>query len=201
MSEGYTKFRCRWTEEPIEIPPALLESLGRWRQRLRGLGLVGATAEGVGFGNISARLGPAFVITGSATGGLERLQARHYALVEQACAAENWLSCRGLTRASSESLSHAAVYDAAVWAGAVIHVHSASMWERYVGRLPTTPADAEYGTPEMAAAIAALAAAAGGPSAPAAIVMGGHRDGLLAFGADLDAAGRLLLSLARAAAG
>lgn len=199
MAEGYTKFHCSWTEEPISIPPALLESLGRWRRRLRGLGLVGAMPDGVGFGNISARLGSAFVITGSATGAFESLEPRHYALVDEARAGENWLRCRGLARASSESLSHAAVYGAVAWAGGVIHVHSAPMWERLVGRLPTTPADAEYGTPQIAAAIAALASEAGSRGAPAAIAMGGHRDGLIAFAADLDGAGELLLDLHREA--
>ncbi len=190
MPEGYTKFACRWTEEPIEIAPALLVALARWRRELRQLGLVGATADGTGFGNISARVGEAaFVITGSATGGLERLEPRHYALVEESRPRENWLACRGLTRASSESLTHAAVYRTLPWAGGVIHVHSPRMWERFAGTLPTTPPEAEYGTPEMAEAIAA---AVRGARAAGVVVMGGHRDGLIAFGADVDAAGAAL---------
>jgi hypothetical protein len=197
VPEGYAKFRCTWIEAPVEIPPVLLESLGRWRGRLKALGLIGALSDGVGFGNISARLAAGFVITGSATGALERLEARHYAVVEEARAGENWLRCRGLSRASSESLSHAAVYDALAPAGAVIHVHSEPMWERLRDRLATTPASAEYGTPEMAAAIAGLARAMGPAAMPAAVVMGGHRDGVIAYGASLDDAGSLLVELAR----
>jgi L-ribulose-5-phosphate 4-epimerase len=195
MPEGYTKFACRWTEEPIEMAPALLLALDRWRSELRRLGLVGATPDGVGFGNISARVGgSAFVITGSATGGLERLEPCHYALVDEARPRENWLSCRGLTRASSESLTHAAVYQSLPWAGGVIHVHSPALWERFAGTLPTTPAEAEYGTPEMAEAIATAVRAA---RSAGVVVMGGHRDGLLAFGGALDDAGAALLALRR----
>jgi ribulose-5-phosphate 4-epimerase/fuculose-1-phosphate aldolase len=197
MSEGYTRFRCSWAEEPVQIPAALLEALGLWRKRLRDLGLIGALSDGVGFGNISARQGRGFLITGSATGALELLEPRHYALVEETRPADNWLACRGLCRASSESLSHGAVYAALPEAGAVIHVHSAAMWERLADRLPATPSSAGYGTPEIAAAIARLAAAA--RELPAAIVMGGHRDGILAFGADLQGAGGLLLELLRRA--
>ncbi len=195
MSEGYTKFACRWTEEPLEIAPALLAALGRWRSELRRLGLVGATQDGTGFGNISARAGGnAFVITGSATGALESLEPRHYALVDEARPWENWLACRGLTRASSESLTHAAVYQTLPWVGAVIHVHSARMWERFAGRLPTTRREAEYGTPEIAEAVAE---AVRGARAAGVVVMGGHRDGLIAFAADLDAAGAAVLALRR----
>ncbi len=195
MSEGYAKFRCSWTEGPVEMPHALFASFGRWRERLRGLGLIGALGDGIGFGNISARLDAGFVITGSATGAIERLEPRHYSLVEESRAEENWLACRGLCRASSESLSHAAVYRALAAAAAVIHVHSAPMWERFAGRLPTTPGTAEYGTPEIAGAIEGLARAIGPAGLPAAVVMGGHRDGLIAFGTSLDDAGLLLLRL------
>jgi hypothetical protein len=195
MPEGYTKFACRWTEGPIEIAPALLLALERWRSELRRLGLVGATPDGTGFGNISARVGEAaFVITGSATGGLERLEPRHYALVDEARPRENWLACRGFTRASSESLTHASVYQTLSWAGGVIHVHSPRMWERLAGTLPTTPPEAEYGTPEIAEAVAG---AVRGARAEGVVVMGGHRGGLIAFGVDLGAAGAALLAVRR----
>ena len=205
MPEGYAKFRCSWAKEPIDVPAAPLAALGRWRGELRSRDLLGATTDGVGFGNLSVRLGMrGFLITGSATGALERLEPRHYALVDETRPEENWLSCRGMTCASSESLTHAAVYGTLAWANGVIHVHSARMWQRYVNRLPTTPGEAEYGTPEMARAIASLAglaSLASGSASAAVLVMGGHRDGLIGFGADLDAAGAVLLKLYRAEAG
>jgi L-ribulose-5-phosphate 4-epimerase len=193
MAEGLIRFDCRWTREPVSIPQPLFAQLTRWRAELYRRGLVGVTADGIGFGNISARLAGGFVITGSATGGITELDASHYALVDGAWPSGNRLSCRGLTVASSESLSHAALYDVLPGVGAVIHVHSAALWERYRDALPTTSQAAEHGTPALAAELAAAA----GASLPGVVVMGGHRDGLISFGRDLDAAGRALLALAR----
>jgi L-ribulose-5-phosphate 4-epimerase len=194
MAEGLIGFDCRWTREPVSIPQPLFTQLTRWRAELYRRGLVGVTPDGVGFGNISTRLAGGFVITGSATGAIAELDASHYALVDGAWPAENRLACRGLTVASSESLSHAALYDVLPGAGAVIHVHSAALWERYRGALPTTSQAAEHGTPALAAELAATAA---GATLPGVVVMGGHRDGLISFGSDLEAAGGALLALAR----
>ena len=94
-------------------------------------------------------------------------------------AAGNALGCRGPVAASSESLSHAAVYEADPAAGAVVHVHHIGMWEALYGVVPTTDPRAEAGTPAMAAAVAALVRA-GVPGG--LFVMGGHREGLMAFG-------------------
>jgi ribulose-5-phosphate 4-epimerase/fuculose-1-phosphate aldolase len=195
MKEGYVKYRCHWRREPITASRRVLAGLQRWRSRLREAGLVGAHPDGMGFGNLSVRVsGGEFLITGSATGHLESLDISHYALVTGYEFAENSLSCTGLTTASSESLSHAAIYSAKPSAGAVIHVHSAALWENYLRVLPTTDPAIEYGTPEMALALMALARGLEEGLAHA-LVMGGHRDGLVLFGADLEQAGDHLLAL------
>ena len=106
----------------------------------------------------------------------------------------NTLSCRGLARASSESLSHAAIYEAAPDARAVIHIHSARIWGEHRGGLPTTPPAVEYGTPEMALALKKLAASlqSGGDRV---IIMGGHEDGVISFGRTLEEAGGAIVRL------
>src|SRR5207302_1989498 len=70
--------------------------------------------------------------------------------------AANALGCRGPVAASSESLSHAAVYAAEPAAAAVIHVHHLGLWEELRDVLPTTDSRAEAGKPAMADAITAL---------------------------------------------
>jgi ribulose-5-phosphate 4-epimerase/fuculose-1-phosphate aldolase len=203
-----------------------MASLGRWRTKLRASGLIGACPDGIGFGNLSVavespgegapgRIGSAreterqaerrpFLITGSGTGGLAELDASHYALVTDYHIEENSVACRGLTRASSESLSHAAVYAACPDAGAVFHIHSEALWKRWRGVLPTTEAALAYGTPEIALALGRLArelghASPGGPAhrSHMTIVMGGHRDGLIQIGRSLDEAGSEFLRLSR----
>ena len=65
--------------------------------------------------------------------------------------------------------------------------------------LPTIAATVEYGTTEMAAAVAALLAHH--PARPLIFVSLGHEDGVFACGADADAVGTgLITTLARALA-
>jgi hypothetical protein len=191
--KGYVQFRSDWQAAP---PPAgpLVDALIGWRQRLYRLGLIGVYPDGIGFGNISARL-PAgtFLISGTATGKLEALGPEHFTEVTDCDFAANWLRCRGPAQASSESLSHAAVYRAAPATSAVIHVHHLGLWQQLYGNTPTTDPRAEAGTPEMAHAIEELLRG----DVAGLFVMGGHREGLIAFGESLDTAGSRLLEVHR----
>ncbi len=195
-TEGVTKFDCVWTREPL--PAALAPAaagLVACRQELFAAGLVGADpVTGIGFGNVSLRIGDggAFLITGSQTGHLPELTAADLSLVDATDLATNRVQCRGLKPASSESLSHAALYRCWPQVHAVIHVHNHALWERLRNRLPTTPEDVPYGTPAMAEAIARAAAAPAG-----VLVMGGHQDGLLAYGPSLAEAARELFGHGR----
>ncbi|MDB5308688.1 MAG: class aldolase/adducin family protein [Gemmataceae bacterium] len=194
---GYIQFRCDW--EPADPPAgAVVAALIAWRDRLYQLGLIGVYPDGIGFGNISARgsTGATFVISGTATGGLPRLGPEHFAEVTAFDFAANSLHCRGPVRASSESLSHAAVYASDPTAGVVIHVHHLGMWDQLRDRIPTTCPRAEAGTPEMAWAIEKLL---GQPAVRerGVFVMGGHHEGLMAFGRTPDEAGERVVEAYR----
>ena len=189
--KGYIQFRCEWERSAPPVGRGVAE-LVEWRNRLRGFGLIGVYPDGIGFGNISARLpGSEFIISGTATGEVLTAGPEHFTEVLWADVAANALGCRGPVAASSESLSHAAVYAAAPAAGAVIHVHHLGMWEQLRDVLPTTDPRVEAGTPAMADAIAALLRA-GVPGG--LFVMGGHREGLMAFGRTTDEACEHLLT-------
>ena len=123
------------------------------------LGLIGVDANGVGFGNLSIRDGATsrFYITGSATGGIADLIPSHYARVVAYDFAKNWLRCEGSTVASSESLTHAAVYESDPTVFSVIHCHDVKLWAALLEEeAPATPKEVEYGTPEMAYAVRSL---------------------------------------------
>jgi L-ribulose-5-phosphate 4-epimerase len=188
MTEGYIKFQCNWENEEIRIPEDLFFSLEKERSRLYELGLIGMYPDGIGFGNISVRTeGSSFFITGCATGQFDKLNQSHYSLVSAYHFAENSISCKGLTKASAESLTHAAVYEALPEVGAVVHVHCFELWEKLLNNYPTTSVEIEYGTPEMALAVQSLAARMG-ISDEKIIIMGGHREGILAYGKNLEEA-------------
>lgn len=190
--KGYVRFRCEW-ERAAAPAGAVVADVVELRNRLRGLGLVGVYPDGVGFGNVSGRLpGGGFVVSGTATGGSPVAGPEHFTEVRWSDAVANALGCRGPVAASSESLSHAAVYEADPAAGVVAHVHHLGLWEEFRGRLPTTAPDAEAGTPAMAAAITLLLRA-GVPGG--VFVMGGHREGLMAFGRTAGETGRRLLDV------
>lgn len=211
-AEGVIQFDARHTQ--ADLPPhhaPLAAALAAWRRPLRHLGWLGQEEGrygGYGFGNLSVRVpaslcgaeGPgrsAFLITGSQSGSRETLPLDGFALVERYDLAGHRLWSRGRVAASSESLTHAALYDCSPRVGAVFHVHAPEPWrDRQRLGLPETPGDVPYGTPEMAAAVAGAwrrtgDAGRGAPSGVAA--MAGHEDGVLAWGPDPAAAGRALL--------
>jgi hypothetical protein len=194
MGEGYIKFNCLQREENSNLSDEKFLQLNNWRNKLYQLGLIGCYPGGIGYGNISIRDGEGFIITGSATGCRDQLMKEDYVLVNHYDFSRNEIHCTGRIRASAESLTHAAVYEGRPEAMAVIHIHNHDLWERYRGIMPTSPYTVEYGTPEIALAVKALCLDKS-IKASEVIIMGGHEDGIIAFGNDLDVAGNKILGL------
>ena len=192
MDEGYIKFNCTWVEAgPVQSE--YVRQLNLWRDRLFELGFIGMYPNGIGYGNISLRYGgTTFIISGSGTGGLKSLDEQHYALVNEYDLAQNAVTCTGPIKASSESLSHAAVYEGWHAVMAVIHVHHAALWKKLLHKAPTTRRAAAFGTPEMAEEIKRLFRESE-VKKEKIIVMGGHPEGIISFGRSLDEAGHVLL--------
>jgi len=192
MDEGYIKFNCNWIPSN-DISPAKVAELNLWRDILYQKGLIGMYPDGIGFGNISTRCDEkTFLISGSATGGLATLTASHYSMVTDYDLSTNSVTCVGPLKASSESLTHALIYECSASTNAVIHVHNLDLWKRLIHRVPTSNENIPYGTPEMANEIKRLFAETS-VSKEKIIVMGGHREGLISFGKDLEEAGTILL--------
>lgn len=189
MSEtGSVKFKCE--QAPIEISRfAGFAELSTYRRKLLDLGMIGVDANGIGFGNLSLRDGATaqFYITGSATAGIAELTPADCAKVVGYDFARNWLQCEGQTVASSESLTHAAVYESDPTARAVIHCHDMKLWSALLDQAPTTPKRVEYGTPEMAYAVQRLFEISD-VKRRKIVVMAAHDGGLVGFGRDLQEA-------------
>lgn len=197
-SGGYVRFRTQWIPACAPHHPSLAE-LDALRTELWDRGWIGATPEGIGFGNLSARdpaVAATFVITGTATGARRILGPEGYVRVTGVDAAGNTVACAGPVRASAETMSHAALYQTAPGIGCVVHVHAPEFWARaLVLGWPATPAGAEYGTPDLAGAIGELARRLG--TEAGLVVLAGHRDGLLAYGPDIGGARTALLDAHR----
>jgi ribulose-5-phosphate 4-epimerase/fuculose-1-phosphate aldolase len=190
----YIKFT--WERAATEIAPFDgFTELNACRRKLLQLGLIGMDANGIGFGNLSVRDGATnnFYITGSATGGIPELTPAHYARVVAYDFKRNWLRCEGRVIASSESLTHAAVYESDAKAGAVIHCHDSTLWAGLLNQAPTSSKTVEYGTPEMAYEAIRLFKLTDAQSRKI-LVMAGHEGGIVAFGRDPEAAFAVLIA-------
>jgi len=196
LDEGYVKYRSRWSEAPAP-DPAAAKLLEKWRKPLFAAGLVGHYKElGVGFGNISVRCGKPgqFLITGTQTGHIETTTDQHYSLVSGYNIERNEVNCSGPVQASSEAMTHAAIYELDGSIAAIVHVHSKPLWEQHLNHLPTTSPEVAYGTPEMAREFRRLYADTGF-SLQGIAVMGGHEEGLISIGESLEQAAEKILAL------
>lgn len=197
IDEGYVKYQSDWIEGP---PPdaGIVAELDRWRAPLFAAGLIGHDAEhDVGYGNLSVRAGgDEFVISGTQTGHIPTTGPEHYCRVTEVDADANRVRCTGPIQASSESLTHAALYALNRDVHAVVHVHCRSLWARSINVLPTTRPEISYGTPEMAHEFERLWRESDFAERKLA-AMAGHADGLVSVGASLEQATLAMLALYR----
>jgi ribulose-5-phosphate 4-epimerase/fuculose-1-phosphate aldolase len=201
--EGVIRFDLEFTVAVAVTTPGL-DELNAWRRILRQLGLIGQDPTrygGYGFGNISRRLPPydapenhrPFVISGSQTGHLAELPSSAFTTVSEYDAARNRVVAAGPVKPSSESLTHGTVYNANNDIRFIFHVHSPDIWRcASVLNLPATDKHVPYGTPAMAQEVGRLFEEAN-PIDTGVFVMGGHEDGVIAFGHTADEAGSLLV--------
>lgn len=190
--DGVIKFSCNWIKtEPFEFE--MFESINHWRNQLYLLGLIGINSEGIGYGNISVRFHKdQFIITGSATGGIKNLSKDHYTKVISYNIEANSLTAQGPIIASSESLTHAAIYQSDNSINAIFHVHDMKLWQHNLDKLPTSDVLVEYGTPAMAHEIVRLYKTTDMPDKKI-MIMGGHQEGVITFGNTVSEAGETLL--------
>lgn len=190
IDEGYVKYSCSWQEGPAPI--SANDEILSVRDKMFALKLIGYDEKhGVGYGNISIRSGGDFIVSGTQTGHHPKSHPEHFCRVTDYHFTNNSLSCEGPIAASSESLTHAAIYELDPKINAVIHVHNKNMWETYLDILPSTKKEVPYGTPEMAREIFRLWRQ---PALPQhkILFMGGHEDGIISFGENLEEAAEIL---------
>lgn len=191
-TEGYIKFTAHWKEGPA-FPSILFGKIINTRQIMYTKGLIGEYAPGIGFGNISQRYGKEnqFIISGSKTGCLAEATPEHFTHITEVHPEKNEVSCTGPVIASSETMSHAMIYQCNPEAQVAIHIHQAEAWHRLLHQVPTTDASAEYGSPEMSASIKDLFQNTDLKERKI-FVMEGHEDGIFVFGDSFEEALNIL---------
>lgn len=185
---------------------ALLESefegLEYWRKKLYQMNLIGEYPEvHIGFGNMSTLHDysffcksphPQFIITGTQTGKFSDLNGSQYTRVLDYKIDELKIHMMGTIEASSEALTHAAIYEANPNIKAVFHIHSNEIWKKMIeDKSDFTCESIPYGTVEMARATQACI-----KNKDAGIFcMHGHEDGIVIYARSLEEAGNLTISL------
>lgn len=198
--EGVIKFDQSDFIKTPALSEELYQDIEEWREYLFELELIGEyLPEKLGFGNLSYRNNfgheyssspNQFIITGTQTGGLPSLDGNSYTRVTDFDLEKNKLSVRGPCMASSESLSHAAIYITSHDINAVFHVHHKYFWLKILeSDLPRTAPGIDYGTLEMAFEMEKIAKAA----SLGIFAMAGHEDGVVAYGPSIEETGKLLI--------
>jgi L-ribulose-5-phosphate 4-epimerase len=189
----YVKFACEQAATEV-TPLGGLAELNAYRRKLLQLRLIGVDANGIGFGNLSIRDGATknFYITGSATGENPELTPTDCARVMAYDFKQNWLRYEGSAIPSSESLTHAAVYESDAKARSIIHCHDSKLWAALLNQAPTSSKAVDYGTPEMAYEVTRLFRLTDVQSRKI-FVMAGHEGGIIAFGKDIEEAFAVLM--------
>ena len=189
---GVIKFNCNWIKA-APLASDLIIDINNWRDKMFELRFIGVNDEDIGYGNISIRLNQKeFIISGSATGKLKKLTNEHYTKVVDYDLEKNSLTAEGPILASSESLTHAIIYEFDKNVNAIIHIHNTKLWNQLMNKVPTTNKDVEYGTPAMAMEMKRLFAETDLRNQKI-LVMAGHQDGIISFGKNLNEAGNQLL--------
>lgn len=204
--EGVTKFSAEHSTRELSLTEReAVRTLRGWRALLFHLGVIGKNPtlyDGAAYGNVSARVPPfpgergarAFVVSCTQTGGAAGVDHRDFCVVSACSPRTNRVKSAGPCPPSSESLTHGALYDLSPTIRAVLHIHAPLLFSRAAElRLPTTDKAVAYGTPEMAKEMARLWRDTNLPDRRV-LAMGGHQDGVVAFGATPNDAGQRLLT-------
>ena len=178
----------------------VINEINAWRRILFLLELIGQDPTrygGYGFGNVSCRIKhneETFLITGTQTGYIPKLETAHYAIVTMCDPEHNHIVASGPVKPSSEALTHGALYRADNNIQFVFHAHCPEIWHNASKLdLPTTSPEINYGTPQMAQAFEQVLSDKEAKQKHI-IVMGGHEDGVVSYGATAEEAGTNLVN-------
>lgn len=190
-NDGYIKFHCEhrcaeWNSRELPVSAdflAIFKEVDTFRTKVFDQGFIGIYENGIGFGNLSFRYGDNFVITASATGGARELGINGYTLVNRVAVAQNTVHSLGPLPASSETMSHASVYQNSPRVNYVLHIHNIVLFNFLKERNAlSTPENTAYGTVQMAEEIGKLVRQ---NHTEATIVMRGHEEGILLYGINI----------------
>jgi ribulose-5-phosphate 4-epimerase/fuculose-1-phosphate aldolase len=202
IDDGVIKYDRSNFSYLAQIPDQEFQELEFWRNTFYKLNLIGEYPEiEIGFGNISMFYDyssiyqshhPQFIITGTQTGKYNKLTGLHYTRVIDYDINQLQLVAMGPIEASSEALTHAAIYSSNPEIKAVVHIHSNLIWNGMIeAGADCTSKKIPYGTREMAQATLEIVRG----KSSGVFAMLGHEDGIISYGKTIKEASELMLNL------
>jgi ribulose-5-phosphate 4-epimerase/fuculose-1-phosphate aldolase len=187
--DGIIKYNRKNFTHISSIPDYEYQEIESIRHQLFKMNLIGEDPiHKIGFGNISMRMNYSkflqtpnsqFIISGSQTGKHPQLNGTHYTRILDFNTDSMELEMMGAIEASSETLTHAAIYQSCHEINFIIHIHSKSIWNNMKkNNYPFIPENIEYGTKEMANEVAKLSFS----KSSGIMSMNGHEDGVISYG-------------------
>lgn len=194
IDDGVIKFKYKLSKSgPLDREDYI--ELEKWRVILYKLSMIGHyQTENVGYGNLSLRGATPqnFVITGTQTGIHPNLDGYYYTRVIDCDLKKNSCEVKGPIAPSSESLTHYSIYKANLNIKVIFHIHHQDLWNFMIknGEL-STHENTPYGTIAMADEVAEKVQGLD----RGMLVMKGHQDGIIGFGASSEEAGQEILTM------
>lgn len=194
--EGIIKFKYYCEDGSEEISDNLFDKINPVRNKLAEMGLIGQYDDGLCYGNISIRESSTdeFFITASGTSNIKTINKEHYVKIIACDTNKNLCRYKGKGLPSSETLTHAIIYNLCKEAKSVIHIHNKKLWEELIGKVPSTSKHARYGTIEMVEETKRLFDK-GDAQKNKIIVMEGHEEGIISFGVSVNEAMDILMKV------
>lgn len=195
LDEGVIKFDFSSYKETESVKYDDYLAIEPTRKKMYELKLIGFYEDHkVGYGNISLKLNlndlfnsnlSQFIISGTQTGHISDLSPKHYTYIVDYSLSTNAATSVGPILPSSESLTHAAIYDSDSAINAIIHIHNKEIWSGMISSNELfTPASIPYGTVAIANSVKELIKNNPGKS----FAMAGHEDGVIIYGRNMDEA-------------
>lgn len=179
VTDSYIKYLCNFTYD-TNISNPDINKFNHLRSILLELRLIGTYPDGVSYGNLSQKQkNNAVIITGTNTGSKTTLTPLDFSCIYDYSINDNFVTCKGGKRASSESLTHLAIYENSS-AEVVVHIHSLRLWEKLIHIYPSSSPEAKFGTVELANEFKDLIQKYEMTSS-GVIISGGHKEGIFLF--------------------
>ncbi len=190
MGESYIKFDCKQVSDNLPAEHEI-SGLNKLRQYLYAMGFIGALPDGDGFGNVSKKSSVGKVVVScSKTGSIRDLSREHFACIEGYDISKNFVKYSGKLPASSEAMTHLAIYGANEKVNVVAHIHNERIWNLLISAGLKTNGNADYGTVEIA--MEAYNYVLESKLSNGIFALAGHKDGIIIYAENFDKIIKLL---------